>query len=337
MKIFSVAIVLAVFIPGLGPIADASWLIDAERFHISVHGQLSCQDCHEEIGESHPHPDPADVNRNIHDFFDSGQCTACHEDTADEIAGGSHAGLKTTPWQRFNNCIACHDPHYETNPEQHAVLGDSSQSKEVVCSRCHEFKAELPEVAETDQTCVRCHFSALGEDPESTGKIADFCLHCHDSAESRPGDWTFDYPLIDVEAYELTPHAAVSCLVCHPDAAKFGHESQRIGDCNLCHLPHAEKVIHDAHTRVTCVACHLQSATPIRSRTAILLGIANFGMRIESAVFIKCRQRKLKLPVEAAISRAIRSAPPPWCCLPKASFACPATRQPSLSETRSLF
>ena len=41
----------------------AAWLIDAERFHVSVHGQLSCRDCHEDIIEKKFHPDPSDVNK----------------------------------------------------------------------------------------------------------------------------------------------------------------------------------------------------------------------------------------------------------------------------------
>jgi hypothetical protein len=93
--------------------AEAGWFIDAERFHISVHGQFSCQDFHSDISQKSRHPDPVDVNRNLTDFFQSEQCAACHEDVLDDIAAGSHAGQETKPWQRFDTCIECHDPHYE--------------------------------------------------------------------------------------------------------------------------------------------------------------------------------------------------------------------------------
>jgi hypothetical protein len=39
--------------------AGASWLIDEERYHVSVHGRISCLDCHPDIVNKSLHPDPA--------------------------------------------------------------------------------------------------------------------------------------------------------------------------------------------------------------------------------------------------------------------------------------
>ena len=104
MKDLVIAVIFAVTLQLTCSTAEAAWLIDAERFHVSVHGQLSCRDCHEDINEKKIHPDPADVNKALKDFFQSGQCTACHEDVAIEIAGDSHGGQEATAWQRFDNC-----------------------------------------------------------------------------------------------------------------------------------------------------------------------------------------------------------------------------------------
>lgn len=54
-------------------------------------------------------------------------------------------------------------------------------------------------------------------------------------------------------------------MVCHPEAMAFGHGDQIVGDCGFCHLPHDEKVAHDAHVSVTCQACHLNAIIPIRN------------------------------------------------------------------------
>ncbi|MEN8247147.1 MAG: hypothetical protein ABFS43_19845, partial [Thermodesulfobacteriota bacterium] len=43
---------------------------------------------------------------------------------------------------------------------------------------------------------------------------------------------------------------------CHEKAAAEEHEDLPLVDCRQCHAPHDEKVIHDAHTRVACTACH---------------------------------------------------------------------------------
>jgi nitrate reductase gamma subunit len=272
MKDLVIAGIVAATLLWIHTTAEAAWLIDAERFHIAVHGQLSCRDCHEDINEKKFHPDPADVNKALKDFFQPGQCTACHEDVAIEIAGGSHGGQEATPWQRFDNCIECHDPHYQVSAGDNATIPDLNQPAEIKCSRCHKFQPKLPDFSEEDQSCLQCHLVVAGDDPPSAEKTAAFCFHCHGSNRRYPGCPTDSHPLIDEAQYASTPHADVSCMVCHPGAAKFGHSNQPVGDCKQCHPPHDEKTAHDAHAGVTCEACHLQSVTPVRDSDSKYIG-----------------------------------------------------------------
>jgi hypothetical protein len=53
MKDLVIAAIIAVTLQ-LTFTAAAAWLIDAERFHVSVHDQLSCRDCHGDINKNHP-------------------------------------------------------------------------------------------------------------------------------------------------------------------------------------------------------------------------------------------------------------------------------------------
>ena len=53
MKDLVIAAIIAVTLQ-LTFTTAAAWLIDAERFHVSVHGQLSCRDCHGDINKNHP-------------------------------------------------------------------------------------------------------------------------------------------------------------------------------------------------------------------------------------------------------------------------------------------
>ena len=130
------------------PTAEAAWLIDAERFHVAVHGELSCQDCHEDINEKTLHPDPANVNKALKDFFQPEQCTACHEEVAEEIAEGSHGGQEATAWQRFDHCIECHDPHYQVSGGDNDTIPDLNQPVAVKSSQSHESQAELPDFSD---------------------------------------------------------------------------------------------------------------------------------------------------------------------------------------------
>ena len=55
--------------------------------------------------------------------------------------------------------------------------------------------------------------------------------------------------------------------VCHVLAAEdywLNHDEESLGNCRECHLPHDEKVAHDAHMIVECEACHLQKIIPVK-------------------------------------------------------------------------
>lgn len=244
--------------------SQASWMIDAERYHISAHGQVSCQDCHGEIADKPLHPDPDNVNKSFNDFFRQDQCTNCHEEVMEEIEAGSHAGEEVTPWQQFNNCIECHPPHYQLSSFAEVAKSDLNQPAEKKCSLCHELQKTLPEMSTEDQACMTCHRQVLPEDPQAAEKIAVFCFNCHAAGFPNAVQQYPPQPLISVADYASTPHAAESCLVCHPQAAAFKHAAQQAGDCSRCHLPHDEKMIHDAHTIVSCGACHFNGVTALK-------------------------------------------------------------------------
>ena len=62
--------------------------------------------------------------------------------------------------------------------------------------------------------------------------------------------------------HALSVHGSIECLSCHTQAVEEDHEEIAPVDCRQCHAPHDEKVIHDAHTRVTCNACHMKGGIP---------------------------------------------------------------------------
>jgi len=242
---------------------DASWLIDEERYHVSAHGQNACQDCHSGIADKSLHPDPAEVNKTLADFYRPDQCTSCHEDVLEDADEGSHSGEQIADRQEFNFCIGCHDPHYQLSYIDSAPNLDLTQSKEKKCSFCHELQAELPQFSPEDEQCMHCHRSLPPEDSRATGNISNLCLHCHakSAVTEKPGN----FARFDISEYSLTVHSDTTCITCHLQAVEFQHASQELDDCRQCHLPHAEKVAHDAHIRVSCEACHLNQVSPVKA------------------------------------------------------------------------
>jgi hypothetical protein len=61
----------------------------------------------------------------------------------------------------------------------------------------------------------------------------------------------------------MSDHKDVQCLECHAQAVEEDHEALAAVNCRQCHAAHDEKVIHDAHTRVTCKACHQKDGIPV--------------------------------------------------------------------------
>jgi nitrate reductase gamma subunit len=250
--------------------AKASWLIDAERYHVSAHGQNACQDCHADIADKSLHPDPADVYRSLREFYQLEQCTACHEDILADLDEGTHGGEDITDKKAFKFCIGCHYPHYQHSYSNEAAELDLTLPVEKKCSLCHELKRKLPEYSEEDQKCMECHAAIALDDPQASQKITSFCFNCH--ADKDGGDQRLErHALIDTFAYANTTHAEVACSVCHPRAFEFGHHDQPLGDCRQCHELHDEKVAHDLHAIVSCEACHLSEIIPRKARSSGLI------------------------------------------------------------------
>jgi nitrate reductase gamma subunit len=243
--------------------ADASWLIDEERYHGSAHGENSCQDCHADIADKSLHPDPAEVNKTLPDFYRLEQCTSCHEDVLEDVNEGTHGGEKITDEQEFNYCISCHDPHYQLSYLDSATKLDQTQPAEKKYSLYNDLEKELPEFSSEDEDCMSCHRSVDPEDSGAAGYISNLCFQCHGKSAAMKKSVSF--ARIDMSEYRSTVHSDTTCITCHLQAIEFQHANQELGDCRQCHLPHDEKVAHDAHVRVSCEACHLNQVSPAKN------------------------------------------------------------------------
>jgi hypothetical protein len=77
---------------------------------------------------------------------------------------------------------------------------------------------------------------------------------------------------MDEEVFHASPHGQLSCDECHTDMGdREGSPEEReelqkyVTPCYSCHFPHNEKVVHEAHVRIACEACHLRNVTPVKN------------------------------------------------------------------------
>ena len=255
---------LASLILGIRP-SEASWLIDPEKFHMSAHGQTSCQDCHEAISEKDLHPNPANVNKRLEDFFSVDSCLVCHDNVLDDLNENVHGAMEVKEPKKYVNCLQCHDPHSQLSLGLEKDPFDPAKSRRERCGICHETRSSLPPPSDEDRACLACHRSIDPQDPQRKVKISQLCFHCHSMGGNRAQEITGKkVSLIDRVAYRSVPHAGIACTDCHLEADRFNHANQRTKNCRHCHLPHDEKVAHDAHMLVACEACHLHGVKAVR-------------------------------------------------------------------------
>ncbi len=248
--------------------SDASWLVEPEKFHISAHGEISCQECHENIIDDQMHPNPDDVNKKRADFFSVDQCLICHDGIIEDLEQGFHGIARILLVKDYGICLECHDSHYLPITEETAPADPSDLSKSITsqCEICPEDQSPLPEFSSEDESCMVCHRSFDTDDAERKERIDYFCFYCHGNQGTKAQEATGKVsPVIDEKDLLMGPHSTMDCLSCHPRSAIFEHSSQPTEDCRPCHAPHGEKNANDVHTQIACQACHLKEILPVKN------------------------------------------------------------------------
>jgi nitrate reductase gamma subunit len=233
------SLLLALLVAPLAAGAPNSWLIDAAKFRISAHGQLSCATCHDSVASDPRHPDPRYVNQPPARPEAAEGCWMCHDAVRAGMAEGKHGGMTGQDAGQLRNCVSCHNPH--------TVIKAADRQNQ------HVVDGTPPQPSADDARCLACH--EVGAFSKDRG--AALCLHCHadggSDAQIATGRATM---LIGAAAYRRTPHALVACATCHPNAAAYGHGHQTEGNCLQCHNPHYAQA-RDPHVNVDCRACHV--------------------------------------------------------------------------------
>jgi predicted CXXCH cytochrome family protein len=215
--------------------------VDYEKFRSTVHRDLSCIDCHNDI-EDIPHTQRLGMV----------DCAQCHEEIVGQYDKSKHAKVS----QRL--CFECHNPHATTS------FRELSQQKRMgICLQCHEKNGHrwLPQRELHFQylECTVCHspeaakglvfhLTAEGKDGKSFNlsyrQLEDFTRgYSGDVAKAidRDGNGIVEVHEINRFIAKLkeqgvqSPGLEEKVLVLRP-YHNFTDEVKQVKDCSMCHV-----------------------------------------------------------------------------------------------------
>jgi cytochrome b subunit of formate dehydrogenase len=237
-----------------------SLYVDADRFGASVHADLDCVDCHEELGDVEEWPHAVGLERV--------DCGACHEDDDGPIAtfwASTHgqrveAGDKDAPL-----CQDCHGDHYII-PLKQPNSAISPFNIPQMCAQCHAEGAEVERTHDLPQEQVfqRYKQSIHGEGLFKQGLVVTaVCTSCHTGHNVLPHT--------DPNSTIHEDRVVETCMQCHGLIEEV-HRKRIAGElweaqgivpiCVECHLPHeARRVFYDTKmSNADCLGCHSDPA-----------------------------------------------------------------------------
>jgi hypothetical protein len=246
--------------------SEVSLYVDEETYDQSVHGDLDCTDCHEDLyGVEDEHAEE----------LQPVQCSNCHDAPAEEMRAAEHPA----------DCYDCHGKH-DILPRSDSRSSVYDLNVPGTCCTCHE-EQETPDVCQAYESgmhgivlirsgmifsavCNDCHGShdiRGAADPASMvarANINDTCATCHKGVVDR-------YRIsIHGEIFADSPEDAPVCTSCHSP-----HQTERAMDdsflltvvkrCSSCHEEMGYTFSKNYHGQVTglgdtraaqCPDCH---------------------------------------------------------------------------------
>lgn len=245
--------------------ATVSLYVDTAVFDNSIHGILSCTDCHTAATEI-PHPDhmpPVD-------------CGSCHTDVAKTYQ--YHGFKREESGELFPDCHDCHGTHDILSPDNPKSSANPNNLP-TTCGRCHEDEAivkkyHIPMITPVEIYETSVHSRRTGKD----SSLVASCIDCH-SIEG-----TAHVILSPINPKSTIYHFNISatCGQCHPkvqDAYERGVHGQAYAKgetdtpvCIDCHGSHAILPVDDPKSRVSptnvsmtvCAPCHADDQLSVK-------------------------------------------------------------------------
>jgi hypothetical protein len=265
-----------------------SAFVDEKKFSGSIHGSLSCVDCHTDVaGKEFPHDEElAPV-----------ECGKCHDREQELHAKSLHGKAIARGDALAPHCKECHGTH-DILPATDSRSPVSPLKVPFTCGKCHQEGAQVQKQRTIHQdhiienfsesihgegllrkglivapNCATCHtpHSILSHtDPASSiarKNIAKTCTKCHAQIES------VHRKVIKGELWEKETNTLPACVDCHqPHKVRKVYYDQGMADkdCMRCHeqkdikakkdgrslYVQLDDLNHSRHAKVACSQCH---------------------------------------------------------------------------------
>ncbi|OGP60042.1 MAG: hypothetical protein A2V67_08815 [Deltaproteobacteria bacterium RBG_13_61_14] len=164
----------------------SSWFLDAERYRHSVHGRVSCPQCHVDLETPGLRVLEAHGRKLTRQYFvpPLEGCKNCHPYVFDQYQGGSHAAALTQLATGMPRCPDCHSAHYGQRLQNRQ---EATALQLQTCGSCHPEQTEglvkgrhHPEHALADGfTCGTCHDVHAAKPLTLVIRDQPECRQCH--------------------------------------------------------------------------------------------------------------------------------------------------------------
>ena len=227
--------------------------VDRRAFAASVHGALSCTDCHTDLEKKElPHDeDLAPV-----------ACGACHSEEEKKHAASLHGRAVARKDPLAPRCASCHGYH-DILPVKDPRSAVSPQRVPFVCGSCHREGAPVQIQRNIHQSNILENYSESihGEGLLKKGLVVTAtCASCHTAHDILPHT--------DLRSSIARRNIAATCARCHVlieevhqkviKGALWEKEQHVLPACVDCHQPHkARRVFYDqGMASKDCLRCH---------------------------------------------------------------------------------
>ena len=227
--------------------------VDPRAFASSVHGQLECVNCHQDLaGAELPHAEdlqPVD-------------CSPCHEEVAKAQHESLHGKAEARGDRLAPSCKFCHGSH-EIRSHTDPASPTSVMRIPFLCGQCHHEGTEVSLQRDIPQDRILENYSFSGHAEGLFKKgltVTAVCTSCHTSHRILPHT--------DPESSIHSRNIVRTCTACHQrieevhrkvvEGRLWEEEPHKIPVCVDCHSPHkVRRVFYPAGmANKDCLRCH---------------------------------------------------------------------------------
>ncbi|MGA9642360.1 MAG: hypothetical protein WBQ72_13270 [Terriglobales bacterium] len=249
-----------------------SRFVDAKKFKSSVHGPLSCTNCHADLeGKELPHNAPlARV-----------ECGTCHTEEYKQHSNSLHGKAIARGDTLAPHCVDCHGNH-DIVPVKDKNSAVAPLRIPFVCGRCHREGTPVQMNRNIDQHNILENYSESihGEAVLKKGLIvAATCASCHTPHNILPHT--------DPNSSINRRNIAATCTKCHAQIQEvhrktirgelWQKEANTLPACIDCHQPH--KVRNVFYTQgmadADCMRCHANQSLKAADGRAMFVQAAD--------------------------------------------------------------